>query len=510
MFTFEDKEAKKIINAVYSKDSDFWMKRSKAVLLDLFKLSNEKVKAYPKFLKSQHIIPENIKNYRDFLTVPPVTKDSYLRKYAWEELTIKDSLKNDSLVLTSTSGSTGKPFYFPRNGILDYQSSVYHELFLKNSGIDTNKSTLVVVCFGMGVWIGGVITYQAFKKISERGSPMTIITPGVNKQEIYEALKNIAPKYDQVILCGYPPFMKDLIDEAGSHGVNWKKFDLKIVFAAEAFSETFRDYIAKKTGIKNIYRDTMNIYGSADLGTMAQETPLSILIRRLAVKNKKLYSKLFNEATRLPTFAQFIPDFITFEAVNKEIYCSGNNVLPLVRYRIGDHGGVTSFNDVAKIFDEEGLNLSEEIKKAGIQDSVTELPFVYIYERSDFSTKLYGAIIYPEYIKEGLLHSDLSPYLTGKFTLVTEHDKNQNEYLEVNVEMKENCIKEKRLIKKVNSHIMNSLLEKSAEYKYLSNSLKERVKPRIILWPYGHKKFFAGGTKQKWVKLPTKVVISRV
>src|SRR6266853_359753 len=125
-----------------------------------------------------------------------------------------DFMTEQSLVLTSTSGSTGKPFYFPRNGILDSQSSIYHQMFLKNSQLDVNKSTLVLICFGMGVWIGGLITYQAFKSISVRGYPMTILTPGVNKREIFEALKTIAPKYDQIILCGYPPFMKDIVDEA--------------------------------------------------------------------------------------------------------------------------------------------------------------------------------------------------------------------------------------------------------------------------------------------------------
>jgi phenylacetate-CoA ligase len=148
-------------------------------------------------------------------------------------------------------------------------------MFVRNSSIDVNKSTLVLVCFGMGVWIGGVITYQAFKAISERGYPMTILTPGVNKREIFEALKNIGPKYDQVIMCGYPPFMKDVVDEAKLHGINWHHYNVKMVFAAEAFSEKFREYIMRKVGMKNPYRDTMNIYGSADLGTMASETPFN-------------------------------------------------------------------------------------------------------------------------------------------------------------------------------------------------------------------------------------------
>ncbi len=492
--------ADKRLDYIFTKKSDFWKKEREKNLLDLFKVCAEKVSAYKDFLKKARIQPEKIKNFQDFQNVLPVNKDNYLRSYPWEKLCMPGSLVDQSLVLTSTSGSTGRPFYFPRNGLLDAQSSIYHQMFLRNSDIDVNKSTLVLVCFGMGVWIGGVITYQAFKSISERGYAMTILTPGVNKREIYEALKNIGPKYDQIILCGYPPFMKDIVDEAKANGVTWSDFNIKMIFAAEAFSEKFRDYIMRKTGMKNPYRDTMNIYGSADLGTMAEETPISILIRRLALKNKTLYKKLFKEATRLPTFAQYVPQFINFECVNNNIYCSGDNVLPLVRYEIGDNGGVLYYSEVEKIFAEVGMDLKTEAKKVGIEDTIAELPFVYIYERTDLSTKLYGAIIYPEYIKLSLQTSTLEKYITGKFTMFTKHDKKQDEYLEINIELKPGTNESEWLLKETSGSIVAGLLEKSAEYKYLSGMLNGRVKPKIIFWPHEHPTHFQTGIKQKWVK----------
>jgi phenylacetate-CoA ligase len=294
--------------------------------------------------------------------------------------------------------------------------------------------------------------------------------------------------------------MKDVIDEAKDNGVNWHKFNIKIVFAAEAFSEKFRDYIMKKTGMKNPYRDTMNIYGSADLGTMAQETPLSILIRRLSLKHKNLYTKLFKDATRLPTFAQYIPQFINFECIDGEIYCSGDNVLPLVRYQIGDNGGVLSYKDVAVIFAEEGISLTEEIKKAGIEDTIAELPFVYVYERTDLSTKLYGAIIFPEYVKAGLQNSDLEKYITGKFTMYTQHDDHQNEYLEINIELKPGITESDWLMTEVQKAVSESLLEKSAEHKNNAHMMPGRVEPRIVFWPHEHPTHFQTGIKQKWVK----------
>ena len=504
---FFEKESKlkkemveKQLDFIYSRKSIYWKKEREKKLLELFHLCAVKVKAYKDFLRKARVSTGDVKTFEDFQKVHPVSKDNYLRSYPWEKLCMPGSLIEQSLVLTSTSGSTGRPFYFPRNGLLDVQSSIYHQMFLKNSNIDVHKSTLVLVCFGMGVWIGGVITYQAFKSISERGYHMTILTPGVNKREIFEALKNIGPKYDQIILCGYPPFMKDVVDEAKSNGINWHDFNIKMVFAAEAFSEKFRDYIHKKTGMKDIYRDSMNIYGSADLGTMAEETPVSILIRRLAIKNKNLYKKLFNQATRLPTLAQYNPQFINFECTNNNVYCTGDNVLPLVRYEIGDNGGVLDFSDIENIFNEEGIDLRQEIKNANIMDTVAELPFVYIYERTDLSTKLYGAIIYPEYIKAALQNSDLEKYITSKFTMYIKHDEKQNVYLEINAELKAGINESQWLKDEVTKKIYAELIERSAEYKNNAHMMPGKVEPRIVFWPHEHPLHFQTGIKQKWVK----------
>jgi len=491
--------AEQALKEIYTKKSAYWKKERDQRALDLFHSCAETVPAYKDFLKKARINPSKIKTFADFQTITPVNKDNYLRSYPLEKLCLAGSLANQSLVLTSTSGSTGTPFYFPRNGMLDAQSSIYHQMFLKTTRLDINKSTLVLVCFGMGVWIGGVITYQAFKTISERGYPLTILTPGVNKREIFEAMRNIAPKYDQVILCGYPPFMKDVIDEAKENGINWKDHNVRLIFAAESFSEKFRDYIAKKTGLKDIYRDAMNIYGSADLGTMAEETPVSILIRRLALKNKNLYKKLFQD-NRLPTFAQFHPDFINFECTDGNIYCTGDNILPLIRYEIGDNGSVLDFSAVEKIFRSEGLDLRREIRKRRLEDTVTELPFVSIYERTDFSTKLYGAIIYPEYVKAGLQNEDLEKYITSKFTMFTKTDEKQDEYLEINIELKPGTTESDWLVREVALSIINSLMGRSAEYKNNADMMPGRVEPKIIFWPHEHPVHFQTGIKQKWVK----------
>lgn len=499
----DNRESKRIVERtlklIKEKKSDYWVKIGRKKSLDLFKKTAKRVPAYKDFLKKNKINPDKINTWNDFQLVPPVSKKNYLKQYPLEKLCWDGTFKK-SLVFTVTSGSTGEPFYFPRDSALDWQSSIYHQIFLENSRIDANKSTLVLVCFGMGVWIGGLITYQAFKLISDRGYPLTIITPGVNKKEIFEAIKNIGHKFDQVILCGYPPFMKDVIDEAGSQGIKWSDYNLRIIFAAESFSEKFRDYIANKMGIQDIHTGTMNIYGSADIGTMAIETPMNIMMRRMAIERKNLYKEIFAEANRLPTFAQFNPEFINFEAVNKNIYCTGNSTIPFVRYEIGDNGGVVSFNEADSIFKSHGIDIRKEAKKTGFQNTISELPSVYLYERTDMSTKLYGAIIFSEYVKGGLERAKFTNRITGRFTMFTKHDRKNDEYLEINIELKNGVKQGKSLKKEITESIVESLLKNSAEHKNNANMMPGRVDPKIILWPYEHPLYFKSGIKQKWVR----------
>ena len=468
-------------------------------LLGLFYRSAHEIPAYKDFLKKNKVRPDKVKTMADWISIPPMSKDEYLRKYPLEKLCWGGKLKDKSLVFTSTSGSTGEPFYFPRVDLVDCQSSVLHEIFLNNTSRGKKVSTLVIDSFGMGVWIGGIITYQAFRKIALRGYPVSVITPGINKKEIFEALKNIASRFDQVILCGYPPFIKNIIDEGNDQGINWKKINLKLLFAAEAFTESFRDYLLKKTGIKDACLDTINIYGSADLGTMALESPLSILSRKLLAEKRLSYEKIFPGVIKTPTIAEFNPLFVNFEERNGRILCTGDNALPLIRYDIGDHGGVCEFDDFIERFRKIGIDLLKEAKKRGITKTINGLPFVYVYERADFGAKLFGAIIYPEHIREVLLHDSLQEHLTGKFTVVTKHDVKENQYLEINLELKSNKKHFPELAERVKKMVVDNLLAKNAEYKNNYGTMPGKVTPKIVFWQYEDQTYFKQGTKQKWV-----------
>ena len=226
------KDADSILKSLRTKKSDFWSRERERNPLALFKEASKRVPAYKDFLRKHRVDPAKIKTFKDFELLPTTDKKSYLREYPLEKLAWDGHL-NKPIVYTSTSGSTGEPFYFPREEKLDWQYSILAEEFLKNSSYGTGGPTLVIVGFGMGVWIGGIMTYKAFEIAAQRSNlPVSIITPGINKNEIFHALRTLSPNYRETILIGYPPFIKDVLDEAHEEGINLMKLNMRLLFAS--------------------------------------------------------------------------------------------------------------------------------------------------------------------------------------------------------------------------------------------------------------------------------------
>jgi len=478
--------------------SSAWMRERTARSLELFHEAAKRVPAYRAFLKAHGVRVAAIRTLEDFARVPQTSKADYLKKHPLADL-CWDGVLARPAIFSSTSGSTGKPFYFQRTENLEEQYSVLAELFLGNGARvpDAKHPTLVIIGFGMGVWIGGTLTFRAFDLASRRAYPVSILPAGVNKAEILHALRDLAPSFAQTVLIGYPPFVKDIIDEAIREHIDLKKLNLRLMFAAESFTERFRDYLAQKVGIRNVLRDTLNIYGTADIGAMAFETPTAILLRRLALKNKQLYRALFGQAEKLPTLAQYNPAYVSFEAPEGEILLTGMSAMPLIRYAVGDQGGVLSFDDVVRLCRESGIDLKKEAKRANAP--LYELPFVYVYARSDLSTKLYGAIVYPEHVREALEERSLQRYATGKFSMQTVSGARHDQSLQVNVELRPGVKISSRVRKEIQERVLARLLEKNAEYRNNHAAFPERVIPDIVLWPHGDPKYFTPGIKQKWV-----------
>src|SRR6185369_9121594 len=113
----------------------------------------------------------------------------------------------------------------------------------------------------------------------------TVVTPGNDVAEILRVVVELAPYYEQVVLAGYPPFVKNVVDAGLAKGVDWPAYHVKLVLAGEVFSEEWRDLMGRRAGMTEPLFDSASLYGTADAGVLGTETPLSVSIRRFLARD---------------------------------------------------------------------------------------------------------------------------------------------------------------------------------------------------------------------------------
>jgi phenylacetate-CoA ligase len=363
------------------------------------------------------------------------------------------------------------------------------------------KSTLYIVSFGMGPWIAGTFMMSVTEMIARKGYPISVVTTGLEKELTINLIKELKDNFDQILIIGYPPFVKDIIDFGHSVDLDWSKLNLKLMFAAEGFSEQWRDHILRKIGEKNPLNTSTNIYGTADAGIMGMETPVSILLRRALLK-RGLIKEFFGE-TRQPTVVQYDPTQKFFETVGKELICTSNSGIPLIRYNLKDNGDILSFEQVKGAIESTGTTINKELNKYDSSDMNWQLPFVYVFGRSDFMVNFYGLNVFPEHIKAGLEDNIISNFVSGKFNMKTETDKRHNQKLLINIELQRGVELSKDLSKAILKSIVKNLIELNSEYNKLYKELGgAKASPTIKVFSYGHENFRIGA-KLKWVNKPT-------
>jgi phenylacetate-CoA ligase len=368
--------------------------------------------------------------------------------------------------------------------------AVYRQLFEAHE-----KSTLYIVTFGMGVWIAGTYMMMATQCVAQRGYPITVVTPGHNKAEILKLVRFGEKYYQQVILVGLPPFVKDVIDAGSAEGINWQEINIKFMFTGEAFTERWRAHLQKTVGM-NPLTDAINIYGSADVGLIAHETATTIFLRGLAAQNPQIAQVLFH-SDRIPSVNQYNPHFRHFEQMDGELLISARSGIPLLRYNTKDMGDILYFEDAERALCTHNIDLVSEFQRQASPSLLWRLPIVYLFGRGKFSATLYGIIIFPEYIKYILDHSTLVEWLSGRFVLQTEEEKDFSQRLHLRVELSEGIAQTTQVEELVRNVFVSELPKISSEYRHLLESVKDRAHPKVTAHDYGDPTYFARGIVKK-------------
>ena len=466
---------------------------SQEIALRLFQDVAASVPAYQAFLAERDINPESIQTLTDFQNLPKINKENYISRYSLPQLCNNGKLGSCDMIAAS-SGSTGKPTFWPRFITDELQIATRFEQIFHDSFHADTKSSLAVICFALGIWVGGMFTTNCCRHLAAKGYPITVITPGNNKTEILRIVQELGGNFEQVVLLGYPPFLKDVIDTGIANGMQWGQYHIKLVMAGEVFSEEWRNLVGERIGSHNPYDDFASMYGTADAGVLGNETPLSICIRRFLAATPTAAKALFGES-RLPTLVQYDPCSRFFEVEDGNLLFSGNNGVPLIRYSIFDQGGLITYTEMLEFLAEWGFNPITELQN---HRGIHQLPFVYIFGRSNFTVSYFGANIYPENVTVGLEQPIIREWVTGKFVLQVKEDLDKNRFLSVVVELAPGIENQEEKRLSITAAILAQLLRLNSEF---ANYVPPQYQtPVVELKPIGDLEYFPIGVKHRYTR----------
>ena len=453
------------------------------------------VPAYQAFLAEHGIDPAAVRTIDDFRALPLLTKDNYLRRHPLAQLCRGGQLTGCDMIAVS-SGSTGEPTFWPRSVADEFTVATRFEQVFHDSFEADRRTTLAVVCFALGSWVGGMYTASCCRHLAAKEYPITVITPGSDIDEILRVVTALGPQFEQVVLLGYPPFLKGVIDMGLARGVPWPDYRVKLVLAGEVFSEEWRTLMGQRAGGTDPYFDSASLYGTADAGVLATETPLSICIRRYLAQHPEAARKLFGQS-RLPTLAQYDPRTRLFETHGATLLFSGDNGIPLIRYHIADTGGLTPFDDMLTFLTDHGFDPITEFGGRA-RECIRELPFVHVFGRSQFAVSYYGANIYPENVMVGLEQPPVAAWVTGKFVMESREDADRDRYLGIAVELAPGVAGSDQIRDVVAQSIAAQLRRLNSEFAHYTPP--QRQLPYVTLHRNRDPEYFPPGVKHRYTR----------
>ncbi len=452
------------------------MKKNEQRILAFFQTVAKEVVAYRALLHKQGIAPKTITTTEKFQQLPILDKKTYINRFPLRERIAGRSFPP---MAYASSGSSGTPTYWFVNDAQEKIGGDIHEYIFRHMfGLTEKSPTLVIICFAMGVWVAGHFTLASCRSVARRGYPITSITPSINMNDVLDVLLRFAPKYKNIILAGYPPFLMDVLRVARQRRIPFRKNAIGLLTAGTTFSEQWRD--TARTLISP-HAPIVNVYGSADAGMLGHETDLTIALRRYARANKNFSHALFGSATPHSGLYQYHTEHVFFEEHAGELLITVHTAVPLVRYNMHDRGRIIAPNALRTIFRD-----AHAPKKFYALLKDFPLPLVRVDGRTDVATTFYALNIYPEHIEAAVDHKPLRDFLSGNFIVYRRQlEKAKREQLCIRLELAIGKTSTPKLKALCTDTIVRALQKKSIEYQKLHASIGSAALPTIEIYKHG-------------------------
>ena len=418
--------------------------------------------------------------------IPETDKESYIRPFATEARCVDGTFFHPRTTIDESSGSTGTPYNWVRSDRERRESHTFVSYFA--TYCYGRRPWITINAFSMGAWATGLNMGLSLQKNG------LVKNTGPDIAKILHTLRFFGPQHTYLI-CGYPPFLKHLIDVGQAEGFPFEQYTLLGLAGGEGMSEGLRDYLLRR------FRSVYSGYGATDLEIgIAGETPVSVAIRRLAREREDVHRALFGRDSRLPMLFQYNP-IMHHAEVNEHgevvFTITRPSVLsPRIRYNVHDVGSVCTSDEMAARLATVGVDIDQLRRESG--DGNVRLPFLWIYGRRDYTISVMGANIYPEDIEQCLYQDTGLAEITHSFCLSVAEGANGAVRPRFLFEVSEEP--DADLQRRFAESIVPRLVALNADFREAWHEYPETLVPEIQLYGLGEGPFASDGGKIKQVR----------
>jgi phenylacetate-CoA ligase len=406
----------------------------------------------------------------DLTTIPLTDKDNYVRRWPVEARCRGGRIPSSGVVIDESSGTSGKPNNWVRGPAelaevrQALQVALHHQL--------GREPIFVLNAFALGPWATGMNVSMSVVDISILKS----VGPDVAKIE--NTLNLFGPSY-RYLICGYPPFLKTLVDGAD---VDWSLYDITAIFGGEGMSEGMRDYLGRA------FRRIYGSYGASDLEiNLAAENDFTIALRRRLAQDERLRERLCRlDDAGLPMIFQYNPiDSYVETSDDGELVvtlCRTRNAAPKIRYNIRDLGHVVRFPELRAALAESGTEPRE------LAPRHSDLPLLFLYGRADAAVPYCGSKITPGNVEEVVFSlPELAP-IVNSFTLLVSEDEHATKRLAIALELNEG-VAAPADVEGIRARVLARLAELNQDYREASRFMPPESVPTLELHAAGEGPF---------------------
>lgn len=419
--------------------------------------ARESVPAYRRFLDRLGIEAE-----ADFGTLPTMDKATYLLAAGPEEIQADDM--DTTFTYFRSSGSSGRPFLWPQlRG--DYRWSARRMRdFLESTYRIHERRTLAVVGLALGSWVGGDQYSWVLKNVAlETPYPFAVISPGNRHEEIIELINHQQHSVDQFLLVICPSHIGHLRLLAESLGQPLPLNRLRFLVVGEVFPESFRRSLLRRSGLATADPLMISLYGSADTGALAVESPASIALRRLLEDDPALADR-FGFRRPLPHFFHCTASDAYIETVDGELCVTRWQGIPLVRYNLHDRARLLAWEplrqEVLQSADHQRVDAADLHQ---LQDPSALPDLIALTGRSDDAILLGGTTITAAMLDDVMRRPALAELLTGAYRAAAPFEDDR-QFLDLELELHENLIVDANLAGGLAAEVVLGLCQINPEF----------------------------------------------